>query len=50
MAKNYELAYAEIQTTRENLDTPEPYEGANGSMPLQPARFETAKLELAEME
>ena len=50
MAKNYELAYAEIQATRENHDTTEPYEGANGLMPLQPERFETAKVEFAEME
>jgi glycosyltransferase involved in cell wall biosynthesis len=50
MAKNYELAYDQIQTTRENLDTPEPYEGANGLMPLQAARLETAEVELAEME
>jgi glycosyltransferase involved in cell wall biosynthesis len=50
MAKNYELAYAEIRTRRENSDMPEPYEGVNGLMPLQPARLETGKVEFAEAE
>lgn len=30
MAKNYELAYAEIQTMRGDLDMPEQFEGVNG--------------------
>jgi hypothetical protein len=38
MAKNYEHAYAQIQTTRD-LDIPEPFEGVNGLMPLEPARM-----------
>jgi glycosyltransferase involved in cell wall biosynthesis len=38
MAKNYELAYAQIQTTRD-LAIAEHYEGVNGLMPLEPARM-----------
>jgi glycosyltransferase involved in cell wall biosynthesis len=30
MAENYELAYADIQTTREDLDMPAQFEGLNG--------------------
>jgi hypothetical protein len=39
MAKNYELAYAEIQITRDNLDTSQEYDGENGLTPLQSARM-----------
>jgi glycosyltransferase involved in cell wall biosynthesis len=34
MAKNYELAYAEIQTMRGNLDMPDELEGVNGKAPV----------------